>query len=479
MKLPFSYTETSKLVKAATLVVTVGVLQACSSIPDNSNLVEIQPISTEQQLAQHLAEWETYKPQLEALLAAKESKKDLTQPDQTEASVTTSASTTPVNEVEQVMEKTSAESAAAQFQPKDKIPPVAPQTVEQEQIVSAPTETTTTPVVVAKTEEKTAVIQPGVTITPAPEVPVESVTPTLQKEEMAAKTPVSDVTAATDANTAVAPIAEPMEKESPTMAKSEPAASSQVMTAKKVKEPVTTEKNTAKAVSVEEPKKAVPEKDGEYVVAQMAPSANLDENDAKSGSLEYTLSNDVLLDGDSDPSAEPVTPPTPIRAKDNKAAEDRYVRAQFKESEQAKKLRLAKEAAERKAQEAAAKAAQQQKIAAPKVVAKVEASIPAPAVKKSVVKKKAPKVGEYGLQLVSHTRVGEAEKSWNKISRKFRTLLAGKEPIVEQAKVKNRQYYRLKVGPYFNKNIAIDTCKQLVLSHQDCIVSNYYGEPLE
>lgn len=90
-------------------------------------------------------------------------------------------------------------------------------------------------------------------------------------------------------------------------------------------------------------------------------------------------------------------------------------------------------------------------------------------------RKKTP--GEYGLQLVSHRSESGANKAWKPISTKFKTLLAGKEPVIESATVKGKQYYRLKVGPYYDKKIAVDTCKQLVLSHQDCIVSDYYGEP--
>ncbi len=90
-------------------------------------------------------------------------------------------------------------------------------------------------------------------------------------------------------------------------------------------------------------------------------------------------------------------------------------------------------------------------------------------------RKKTP--GEYGLQLVSHRTEAGANKAWAPISSKFRTLLAGKEPVIEMATVKGKQYYRLKVGPYYDKKIAVDTCKQLVLSHQDCIVNDYYGEP--
>ena len=93
----------------------------------------------------------------------------------------------------------------------------------------------------------------------------------------------------------------------------------------------------------------------------------------------------------------------------------------------------------------------------------------------SSTRKKTP--GEYGLQLVSHRSEAGANRAWSPISTKFRTLLAGKEPVIEMATVKGKQYYRLKVGPYYDKKIAVDTCKQLVLSRQDCIVSDYYGEP--
>ena len=95
--------------------------------------------------------------------------------------------------------------------------------------------------------------------------------------------------------------------------------------------------------------------------------------------------------------------------------------------------------------------------------------------KAATTRKKTP--GEYGLQLVSHRTEAGANRAWSPISTKFRTLLAGKEPVIEMATVKGKQYYRLKVGPYYDKKIAIDTCKQLVLSRQDCLVSDYYGEP--
>ncbi|TBR43537.1 hypothetical protein CBF23_004995 [Marinomonas agarivorans] len=489
MKLPFSYKETSKLVKATTLVVTVGVLQGCSSVPNNTNLVEIQPISTEQQLAQHLAEWETYKPQLEALLAAQETEENTAQANANPVAANVDIASTENSAEPQEMVKEDPASAAAQFQPKEQINSPQINTSSNAPAASAATATVATEASAA--EPVVDSVTPGVQVTPAAEAMVAASTEqTSTSETMAKAAEETPVVSVDDTMEKATPVVE----EKPVVMQDKVAQGSQQSAEKAAMAPSASPKEPSNVTTAEaqpatemakmdddaeagETSKKTPSRDGEYVVAEMATSANIDENDARSGSFEYKLSNDVLLDGDADPTAEPEVSPS-IDKTAEEANENRYVRAQFQESERAKKIRLAKEAAAKKAQEAAIRAAQQREKANEKRAMAVKVAEPK-VVTKALEKKRTPKVGEYGLQLVSHTRTGEAEKSWSKISRKFRTLLAGKEPIVEQAVVKNRQYYRLKVGPYYDKNIAVDTCKQLVLSHQDCIVSNYYGEPLE
>lgn len=304
MKLPFPYKPSTRFALLTTLVVTVGVLQGCTSLSDNNNVVEIEPVTTEQQLAEHITEWETYKPKIDGLL-----------------------------EKEAVREE--AEIAA----------------------------------------DKT---------TAAPAVRVTAIPPLVEGE----KTGNSSASSIGKSDDTVAPMDASEEV--------------QTMPADKAS--------------------ALPLRADKYVVAEMAGQAKIDEADANKSSMEYELQQESLLEGDTAASAEK-----------SEAADDNYVRAKFQSD---------------KVMEAS------------KAPAKTSAT-------------------EYGLQLSSHTIAGDAEKQWAKISRKFRTLLSGKEAIIAKATVKNKLYYRLKVGPYYDKKIANDVCKQLVLSHQDCIMSDYYGEPIK
>ena len=366
MKLTSLYQPSSRFAQVTILTISVGVLQGCSSLADDTNyFVEIQPVTTEEQLSQHLAEWEAYKPKIDEIIDAKEA---------ADIEATKAAPKVIVNPIVS----------------KTVIPPIA--------VVSDSTDMMDT------SAEKMA---------------------SSEEAEMVSK---SEKTTASDDVTA--DIAAPQDSKTP---KTIPA----------------------------EKMPSLPKRPGEYVIAEMPVVSNIDEADAMMTNLEYKLDDDVIVDarntkttekdGNIDQKAEGMDK-TIISADsmnvkdptiDEEETADRYVRAEFKGDK-------------------------------PKpMVNKANAAIATkPAMKKA-------KVGEYGLQLVSHVKAGETEKSWAKISRKFRTLLSGKEAIVEKAMVKNKQYYRLKVGPYRDKKIAVDTCKQLVLSHQDCIVSNYYGEPIE
>lgn len=340
MKLTFSFKPSSRLAQLTTLAVAVGVLQGCTSLSDNNSVVEVEPVTTEQQLAEHLAEWETYKPKIDGLL----------EKDAAEEEAALAAATEAETPTTDVVRST-------------KIPP----------LMDGDTPT-----------PEMAMAEDG--SMPPPEGMAEGDVP----PPPPGKKPMEGAEMADTAN-----------------------------------DPADVQKIPSDKANT------LPKRAEKYVVAEMSGTSKIDEKDAKNTSLDYSLPEESLLDADK----AVVASSKAMGTEDTSTPNDNYVRAEFQSEKK-------------------------------KSVASVSKTT-----KKS-------NVTEYGLQLSSHTVDGDAEKNWAKVSRKFRTLLAGKEAVIEEATVKGKLHYRLKVGPYYNKAIATDVCKQLVLSHQDCILSDYYGEPL-
>lgn len=393
------------------LAIAVGVLQGCTSLSDKTNVVELQTVTSEEQLAQLMAEWESYKPKIDEFIAAKE------------------ANPSPQLIADNVVE--------------EPIEPMVTQTVIPP-IAEAQEVETTDDIAESEMVMDDAHMSDGLTMSES-----------MEMEDMGKIAPMETVADEYSESMSM----DNMEETSD-MTESKPMDMVDEETPESVADVAASKDMEASPqVMPKEKRPPLPQRAEEYVIAEMPPVSNIDEADAMMTSLEYKLDDDVIIDernvkdDTAITSADEMTVDDPTVTKEEGETVDRYVRAQFKNNAPA------------------ASSSSTNAIAAPMVIAKAKPAATTP-VRKA-------KAGEYGLQLVSHTKVGEAEKTWSQVSRKFRTLLSGKEAIVEKAMVKSKQYYRLKVGPYYDKKIAVDTCKQLVLSHQDCILSNYYGEPID
>ncbi|QIZ77484.1 SPOR domain-containing protein [Ferrimonas lipolytica] len=75
------------------------------------------------------------------------------------------------------------------------------------------------------------------------------------------------------------------------------------------------------------------------------------------------------------------------------------------------------------------------------------------------------------IQLVSFKNERLTVAAWQKIRRKHEQLLGNLDPFIEKATLKQGTFYRLKVGPFDNKNAAIATCNKLRKANQDCNVT--------
>jgi cell division septation protein DedD len=78
--------------------------------------------------------------------------------------------------------------------------------------------------------------------------------------------------------------------------------------------------------------------------------------------------------------------------------------------------------------------------------------------------------GSYLLQLGSFTSTGAAEGAWGKLQKSFPNLLDDMSLFVQQAKVNDKTYFRVRAGPFPNRATALDLCAQLKAKKQDCLV---------
>jgi len=84
----------------------------------------------------------------------------------------------------------------------------------------------------------------------------------------------------------------------------------------------------------------------------------------------------------------------------------------------------------------------------------------------------------YSLQLASIATPAKVEQSWLDILKGSAGQLGGEQPLVETIQVKNKTYYRIKIGKFSSKQIAKRECEQLKESNIDCIISAYSKQTL-
>jgi len=85
----------------------------------------------------------------------------------------------------------------------------------------------------------------------------------------------------------------------------------------------------------------------------------------------------------------------------------------------------------------------------------------------------------YALQLASLAHEAHVAKTFKQLKRKAPPLFRGQLVTnVESAKVKEKTYYRLKIGSYkYYKNAEAD-CEVFKMYKLDCMVSNYTDQPM-
>jgi cell division protein FtsN len=81
--------------------------------------------------------------------------------------------------------------------------------------------------------------------------------------------------------------------------------------------------------------------------------------------------------------------------------------------------------------------------------------------------------GLIAIQLSAMKTPGAITKSWQQLVSKEPTLIGGLSPITEAVERSNGTIYRLKVGPFGNKQEAKVLCSKLRKVNVPCIVSQY------
>lgn len=87
---------------------------------------------------------------------------------------------------------------------------------------------------------------------------------------------------------------------------------------------------------------------------------------------------------------------------------------------------------------------------------------------------------QFSVQLGSFNSEILVKKTWSEAKLKFPELLNSKKAFTESVKTSNgKTLFRLKVGPYNTKDLAIQTCTQLSNQKQNCFVNELSGHSIE
>jgi len=85
---------------------------------------------------------------------------------------------------------------------------------------------------------------------------------------------------------------------------------------------------------------------------------------------------------------------------------------------------------------------------------------------------------DYALQLASIAHPGKVEQSWLDILHNSAGQLGGEQPQIQAVQIKNKTYYRIKIGKFSSMQAAKTKCNQLKGNNVDCIVSSYSKQAL-
>lgn len=91
-----------------------------------------------------------------------------------------------------------------------------------------------------------------------------------------------------------------------------------------------------------------------------------------------------------------------------------------------------------------------------------------PVVKKTA--KKEDKKNQWRVQLVSSSKKASAEKAWTDISKKHKALLSDMSHDIVSATISGKgTFYRLQVGQFATRDMAVSLCSKLKARKQECV----------
>ncbi|MEI5638151.1 MULTISPECIES: SPOR domain-containing protein [unclassified Pseudoalteromonas] len=85
---------------------------------------------------------------------------------------------------------------------------------------------------------------------------------------------------------------------------------------------------------------------------------------------------------------------------------------------------------------------------------------------------------EFAIQLASTTNYTKAKHTYKKLKKKLPAQFQHSEVNIEQVRIKNTDYYRLKLGAFQDKAAAFKGCQKLKNIGLNCLVSHYTSHKL-
>ncbi len=86
------------------------------------------------------------------------------------------------------------------------------------------------------------------------------------------------------------------------------------------------------------------------------------------------------------------------------------------------------------------------------------------------VKKEEKTTGKWRVQLVSSSKKASAEKAWADISKKHKALLSDMSHEIVSATISGKgTFYRLQVGQFASRDMAVSLCSKLKARKQECV----------
>ncbi|ADZ89347.1 SPOR domain-containing protein [Marinomonas mediterranea] len=84
----------------------------------------------------------------------------------------------------------------------------------------------------------------------------------------------------------------------------------------------------------------------------------------------------------------------------------------------------------------------------------------------------------FGVQLAAYLSFSQAQKAWPKLQTKNARLIKGLNPVIAHSVIRDRDFYRLIVGPIVKRSAGKALCSQLKKNNQDCLVTRFSGTAL-